>query len=290
MDHKFHEVIACIKNYEELNEKLMIFAYYFEIYNGLVRHLKLIDEKEGAKYSQFLRASFKFILGFSKFENQNSYETIMKKYINFIWFNTNSQKYLVSNLTHYNNHIDFYKREMIYVDEIDRLDLDFATKADALMYFRLHYNVISIRIGDTFGDSAGYEISSDVMEYLTMLLPNLLEGGLNENLFSQNLKDLTRIYIESQIEKETLPIPIYGLYDPKFLGTLDDIENEVLKEFLPYFLAGYKLTVVDEIMLKDVSTKIGIPPEKLNAIFSFIKRKFVEYKKDIFGRKLKPEN
>lgn len=291
MKHNFELELRVLEDSENIENKLMIFSLYYDLYHELMNRLSSITSffqiKDVNEYRNFLEKSMEeCICSFNSKNEVISIETFFNEYFYLI------KKHDISKIWMMNDIIDDHKKDfeqsvcdMRYVRVLETMNLDFQTKANVIMIFKEHMNDVYWAMLDVDYDPENMMLLyHDILYTLSFLVPDLLQDPIDLNTFQKLLKKETKRIIATKVENG-----VFDLFDFSnvvrtwCVDLLDEIELNVYRLRLLHFFAGYQLddSEFETMIHQDVYDKFHMSKETYITVMTSINTKFKKFEKDL---------
>lgn len=287
MHYYFEYEIKALDKAQCVENKLMIFSLYYDLFYDLVKQFDsiktLYDVQDFNDYQLFLQNTLQKTL------NSISYDNGID---NFEVFYQNVRKHDISRFWIMNDIINEHERsflhkvnDMKYVSVLDNMNLDFQTSVKFLLIFKEHMrNIYVTMVNETYKYSSICKLCNFIMDELSFMLPSLIRNSQNFTLFSSNLKQETKKIISYKICKGEFDL--FDFYDEiKFcyINLLDHTELDICRLRLIYVLSGYHLDS-DEFKLfvqNEVYDKFQLSKEEYDEVVASVSQKFKNFEKSV---------
>jgi len=242
MNYDFKEEIAVFERSENVEDKLMAFSLYYDIYQALIRRIEKQDRQVAYHYGECLSKTLQSIATGTIFGDV----PMDAAHFAISFYEVLSISSFIDEL---NNVIEYHRenlgefiKAMQYVPVIDTLNIDFPQKAQLLMVFRKHINQVYCIFTSLYGVEESYTLRHVILEELTKEIPEMCENGIAT--FQNSLLEATNKIIRQKIADER-----FDAY------AFQDTTLKNFGESLNRLLAGYWDT---EMSLPEVLAATGL--------------------------------
>ena len=286
MNNDFTLEIKALEDAKNVDDKLMVFAIYYDLYNALVRYLDNFDSDLANNYGEFLSKSFELCVASTNLTYQSvAVETFINSYKGLLGVHMISRIEPIKELICYSSdNLEQISETMKYVQALDLKELNFCTKAKFVMATREHINNVFCSIVEMYGEEESYNLRYGILDELTDLMPEVLNQGSDLDLFRRNLKKETNKIVDKKIESKEFNFFQFEDDGVKsFISSLDEQELQIYILGISKALAGYQDNDLEfePICAKDACQKLNMPIEVFESKASSLTIKSIEILKSV---------
>lgn len=298
MNNNFNLEIKTLENAKNIDNKLMVFAIYFDLYNAIVRCLEKFDEDLANNYGDFLSRTFELCVASTNLTYKSvEIETFINSYIGLLNIHMISKIEPIKELIDYHkDNLEQLTKIMKYVESIDSADIDFQSKAGFIMTIREHINSVFCSIIVGYGEEKSYNLRHGIIDGLIDLIPEMLNQCSEKDSFRKTLKKGTKEIIDRKIENKEFDVFCFEDEGIKsFADSLDKQELQIYILGISHALAGYQDSDpdIEPIDVDVICQKINMSVEEFESKASSLSIKtMAKLKDDAYKKKLgiKPLN
>lgn len=256
MKNNFNIEIQELAKSTQINDKLMIFSIYQQLYNSTVTNLNRFDNNAAIFYGEYLTSNMKLCVAAHNSEDEpTDYNKFIKSYIELIKSHGLSCIHIVSEvINHIKGNTEAIAKGMTYVNAVDSCDVPFEEKANMIITINEHIEGVLDNFATLYGNRRSIDIRRQVTQELIEEIPSIISEGFSLSA----LKAKTQEIIFAKLGDSSFDFNSYKNND--FFTTLDEKEKRVYTYMQTYALAGYSFNNQDAKQEPDeaVATKLGM--------------------------------
>lgn len=238
MIHDFQFDVSLLNNTRNLNNKLMVFSIYNDLYSKVVRKVS-VSNQDVISCNDFLSVTFQIqLLETSSCDEAMDCKDFVDNYIRvldkFANFNTGDM------LNDYIINLYHIVENMSYVSIIDSKKLDFESKTKWVSMINDHVNNVLFSVSSFYGDEESFCLKNKILNNLLISIPDILNKNSQLSECRKLLKEETLKIIDNMfLNNEFDFYKFNGILGEKLTDRFDDDELSILMLGLKPTLAGY---------------------------------------------------
>ena len=249
MIKNFKKELELINSNNCINERLMIFLLYTELYNDILGHA---DDYFIQHYAPFMEKTFELVVARLNLQDNISVNAkqFMKLYLQMLKKSGLSSLPQAKKSTKtFENKLNSFIEDSEYVNVIEKFNsISLDTKVNIMAQFREYINNMFFTVIDLYGEENSKGLRHSILDMLSIKLGEYLidslEKGYNENDIISNLKPTlmvnTKYYLMNQLKNGgTSLIDFQDEETRTFFGSFKEVEQKIWSMGAIYDIAGY---------------------------------------------------
>lgn len=238
MIHDFQFDVSLLNNTRNLNDKLLIFSVYNDLYSKVVRKVA-ISNQDVISCNDFLSVVFQMqLLDTSSCDKAMDGKGFVDNYIRLLAKFSNFN--IGDLLNDYSVYLNRIVESMSYVSIIDSKKLDFESKTKWISMLNDHINNVLFSFSSFYGDEESVCLKNKILNNLLTSIPNILDKSNELSECRKLLKEETLTIIDNMFQDDEFVFYKFnGILGEKLNGRFDNDELFILMLGLKPTLAGY---------------------------------------------------